>query len=74
MMNSTSDRNTMRGLEESWTIRWPTFPAIRTGNGRGTTSREGEIHSLAEGDVANLLLLELLQKENEQIQRQSEQL
>ena len=39
-----------------------------------TTSREGEIYSQIGGDATNLLLLELLQKQNEQIQCQSEQL
>ena len=42
--------------------------------GGGTTSGEGEIYSSIRGDVMNLLLLELIQKQNEQIQRQSEQL
>jgi len=42
--------------------------AMRPGNGRGITSKEGEIHSTIGRDVTNLLLLDLLQKQNEQIQ------
>ena len=36
--------------------------------GRGNMSCEDETHSLEGGDITNLLLLELLQKYNEQIQ------
>ena len=38
--------------------------AMHPGNGWGTTSREGEIHSPVGGKVTNLLLLEFLQKQN----------
>ena len=48
--------------------------AMRPGNTRGTTSREEETHSLVGRDVTNMLLLELLQKQNNQIQDQREQL
>jgi len=48
--------------------------AIHPANGRGTTSREGDIHSPVGGDVTNLLLLDRIQKQNEQIQCQNEQL
>jgi len=48
--------------------------AMSPGNGRGTTSQEVKVHSLIGGDVTNLLLLELIQKQNKQIQCQSKQL
>ena len=38
--------------------------AMCLGNRRGTTSREKETHYLVGRDVTNLLLLELLQKQN----------
>jgi len=53
---------------------WETVEAMRPGNGRGNTSHEGETHPLTAADLTNLLLLELLQKQNEQIQRQSKHL
>ena len=63
-----------RELDNSMASLWERLEAMCLGNGRGTTCREVETHSLVGGDVNNLLLLELMQKQNEHIQRQSEQL
>jgi len=46
-------KNPMASLQER-------LQAMCPGNKRGTTSREGEIHSPVGGDVTNLLLLELI--------------
>jgi len=61
-----------RELNNSMVSPRERLEAMSPGNGQDTTSREGEIHSSVGGDVTNLLLLELLQKQNEQIQHQSE--
>ena len=63
-----------RELEKPMASLRKKLKAMCVGNERGTTSREGETHSPVREDVTNLLLLELIQKQNEQIQPQSKQL
>jgi len=48
--------------------------AIRSESERGNTGQEGETYPLVVEDLTNLLLLELVKKQNEQIECQSEHL
>jgi len=48
--------------------------ALHPQNGNGSRSQVNETNSLAGADLTNLLLLELLQKQGEQLRLQNEQL
>jgi len=54
-----------RELENSMAFLQERLETMCPRNGRGTTSREGDIHSPIGGDITKLLLLELIQKKNE---------
>jgi len=59
------EERAQRELENPMASLRERLEAMRPGNGRATTSKEGEINSSVGGDVTNLLLLELIQKQNE---------
>jgi len=68
-VGSPPEKRAQRELENPMASLRERLEVICPGNGMGTTSKEGETHSPVGGDVTNLLVLELIQK-NEQIQRQ----
>jgi len=63
------DERIRRELEIPMASFQEKLEALHLKNGRENTSQEGEIE-----DLTNIMLFELLQKQNEQIQYQSEHL